>query len=367
MPIRTNLWKVNERPTMLHESSLPSELQLEDMIVREPKMLSDEWMLIGRQERTSFGKYVDLLAIAPDGSLVVIELKRDRTPREVVAQSLDYASWVEKLEPEDIAEIYGRFNPGKELAQDFYEEFGQLIDEDELNQNHQIIIVAAQLDDSTERIVSYLNERGVSINVLFFQIFSNGEEQLLSRTWLLDPVHTQTAAAKSLNQVSEPWNGEFYCSFGHGESRSWLDAIEYGFVCGGGGAWYSRTLQLLNPGDRVWVKVPSVGFVGVGHVIGKAQPASEFKVSTPDGERPVLEVATRGSYHRNFIEDEERCEYFVPIKWLDTVSLENAVQEVGMFGNQNTVCKPTAPKWRSTVDRLKVRFPKFDAIAPDHF
>lgn len=42
----------------------------------------------------------------PDGALVLIELKRDRTPREVVAQALDYACWVEKLEAEDIAAIY---------------------------------------------------------------------------------------------------------------------------------------------------------------------------------------------------------------------------------------------------------------------
>jgi RecB family endonuclease NucS len=49
-------------------------------------------MLIGRQQDTGFGGRIDLLAIAPDGALVLIEIKRDRTPREVVAQALDYAS-----------------------------------------------------------------------------------------------------------------------------------------------------------------------------------------------------------------------------------------------------------------------------------
>lgn len=34
-------------------------------------------MLIGRQERTNDGGILDLLAIAPDGSLVLIELKAD--------------------------------------------------------------------------------------------------------------------------------------------------------------------------------------------------------------------------------------------------------------------------------------------------
>ena len=39
------------------------------------------------------------------------------------------------------------------------------------------------------------------------------------------------------------------------------------------------------------------------------------------------------------------------------------MNDVGLFGNQNTVCKPTAPKWRSTVERLKERFTGVDATA----
>ncbi|WP_337288577.1 nuclease [Candidatus Methylomirabilis sp.] len=362
MPIRTTLWKINSQPQQLEESSLTKEQLLEDMIVAAPRMLSDEWMLIGRQEDTGFDGRIDLLAIAPDGSLVLIELKRDRTPREVVAQALDYASWVERLRPEDIAAIYSRFALGKSLADDFLHRFGQPLDEESLNQTHQIIIAASSLDDSTERIVGYLSERDIPINVLCFQVFANGTEQLLSRSWLIDPVRTQTSAAVTPDGQNEPWNGEFYCSYGHGETRSWEDAVEFGFICGGGGLWYSKTLQLLSPGDRVWVKVPGAGFVGVGRVTGRSQPASTFKVVTPNGEVPVLEAAKRGSYHGTYLADPENCEYFVSVKWLQTVPVEQAVHEIGLFGNQNTVCKPTAPKWRSTVERLKVKFPQFDAV-----
>lgn len=364
MPIRTAVWKVGPEPQLLTESSLASEHLLEDMIVAAPRILSDEWMLIGRQEDTGFGGRIDLLAIAPDGSLVLIELKRDRTPRDVVAQALDYASWVEKLRAEDIAAIYSRFASGRSLSQDFRQRFGQELDEDGLNRNHQMIIVAASLDASTERIVAYLSERDIPINVLCFQVFTSGHEQFLSRAWLLDPVRTQVSAAATPDNVNEPWNGEFYCSYGHGESRSWADAVEFGFICGGGGAWYSRTLQLLNPGDRVWVRVPSVGFVGVGRVTSRSAPASSFTVNTPEGERSVLDVAKNGSYHREFSNDPERCEYFVAIQWLQTVPLEHAIQEIGLFGNQNTICKPTTAKWRATVERLKEKFPDHDQ--PDH-
>ncbi len=357
MPIQHALWTVTSQPKELLPSSLVAEQLLEDMIISSPRILSDEWMLIGRQVDTGFGGRIDLLAIAPDGTLVLIELKRDRTPRAVVAQALDYACWVEALKPDDIATIYSRFAPGKNLATDFRARFGQPLDEDNLNSSHQIVVVAASLDASTERIVNYLSSRDVAINVLCFQVFQNGAEQLLSRAWLLDPVEAQVnAAAATHGEAKESWNGEFYASFGDGLSRSWAEAVRYGFVCAGGGAWYSNTLNLLNPGDRIWVKVPARGFVGVGRVRGHRLSASEFTIEG----RPCLEVLTSADYHRALADDFERCEYFVPVDWLETTSLESAIQELGMFGNQNTVCKPKTPLWRATVERLKQRFPEFD-------
>jgi hypothetical protein len=66
-----------------------------------------------------------------------------------------------------------------------------------------------------------------------------------------------------------------------------------------------------------------------------------------------------GHYHRESVNDPDKCEYFVPVKWLQTVPLEKAINEIGLFGQQNTVCKPTTPKWRSTVEKLRQYFPHF--------
>lgn len=213
MPVRHSIWKVAANPTPLLESALPSEALLEDMIVAQPSILSDQWMIIGRQANTGFGGRIDLLAIAPDASLVLIELKRGRTPREVVAQAIDYASWAEDLGADEIARLYATFSGGGDLSQAFRDRFGQALDEDALNESHQIVIVARQLDPGSERIVDYLNRRGIAINVLCFQVFDVDGGQLLSRSWLLDPVETQVAASTSTatNRSSnrEPWNGEY--------------------------------------------------------------------------------------------------------------------------------------------------------------
>ena len=358
MPQRTALWTVADDPVPLGDARLPSERMLEDMIVAAPRILSEEWMLIGRQEATLGGR-IDLLALAPDGALVLIELKRDRTPREVVAQALDYAVWVEDLETSDVAAIYARFAPGRDIAVDFLARFGQPLDEDTLNDSHQIVIVATHLDESSERIVKYLGDKGIAINVLCFQVFGHAAGQLLSRTWLMDPVQSQAIAATPTargNREREPWNGEFYACFGHGESRDWAEGRAYGFICAGGGSWYSNTLNLLSVGDRVWVKAPGYGFVGVGEVTGPREPITIFQVKTPEGETPAADALRGATYHREFITDPDRMEYCVPVRWLHSVPLDQAVDEIGMFGNQNTVCKPTTPKWRTTVDRLKDRW-----------
>src|SRR5690606_11648167 len=110
-----------------------------------------------------------------------------------------------------------------------------------------------------------------------------------SRTWLVDPVQTQVSASTGATSKGtperEPWNGEFYACFGHGDARNWEEARKYGFISGGGGSWYSNTLDLLSVGSRVWVKAPGHGFVGVGVVTGPRQSAENYKVQTPEGER----------------------------------------------------------------------------------
>jgi hemin uptake protein HemP len=362
MPIQNAIWKVGDKPAPLTSSRLASEQQLEEMIVRDPRILSSEWMLIGRQEITSHNGRIDLLAIAPDGSLVLIELKRDRTPREIIAQALDYASWVEQLTPDKLAQIYLRFSNGGNLDAAFQQRFKIELDEETLNQSHQIIIVAAELDAATERIIGYLNARDIAINAVFFQIFQNGDEQLLSRAWLIDPGETQANVASTTQTKGEkePWNGEYYVSFGDMASRNWDDARQYGFISAGGGTWYSQTLKLLSPGDRVWVKIPKTGYVGVARVKEAVKPVTEFKVQTTSGEEPAMDVLKHADLYKITADDPERAEHFVSVEWLDTVPESKAINEIGLFGNQNTVCQPVTPKWRHTVERLKSHFPKWD-------
>lgn len=363
MPFEQAIWRIDDRLTRLAPASIAKEIDLERFIEEDVSILNSGWFIIGRQVASDVGP-IDLLALDRSGALVVIELKRQLTTRDITAQALDYASWVESLTSDEIAGIYkrycDRYQPQEShttLDAAFTRRFSAELPVEDLNHSHQIVLVASELDARTERIVRYLAGRGIEINILFFQIFADGGHRFLSRVWMLDAVEIEEQVSRVRAENLAEWNGEYYASYGVSEHRNWDDAVRYGFISAGQGRWYSTTLQLLSIGGRVWVKVPGSGYVGVGEVTGPSQRASEFSVKREDGSRVnFLEVSKNGPELLTSSSDADRSEYFVPIKWIKTLPLDKAINEVGLFGNQNSVCKPRTPKWLHTVERLKQLF-----------
>jgi hypothetical protein len=362
MPFELGVWRIDKELNRLEIKSLDQEKRLEDFLEKDITIASPYWMVIGRQVFTAYGKYIDLLAIDKDGNLIVLELKKNKTPREVVAQLLDYASWVKKLTDDEIASIYDdyikKYHPeknGVSLDASFLKCFNLTNMPEELNETHQLVVVASNLDDSTERIVSYLSgEHNVPINAIFFRIFKDGDREYLSRIWFIDPsLPTPTI----VGEEKEPWNGEYYVSFGHAENgRRWEDAQKYGFVSGGGGTWYSNTLSMLEIGKRVWVNIPGQGYVGVGIVDSPVVKVDEFEIEKNGTQRFLKEDDIIGKSIFTNKDDADKSEYLVKINWIKTLNLKDALKEKGFFGNQNTVCKPIAKKWQHTVERLKKQF-----------
>jgi hypothetical protein len=247
MPIEIGLWKIDGgEASPVASSSLDREGRLEEILERDITILGlDILLIVGRQVRTSWGKLTDLLCIDAQGDLFVIELKRDRTPREVVAQALDYGSWGKDLGHADLVEIFDAHRQGADFETASEERFGQPVP-DEINQNHRLIVAASELDPSTERIIDYLSDFEIPINAVFFRYFKDGEDEYLARSWLIDPGEVEV---KTTPKKRRPWNQrDIYISFGHGDSRRWEDARRYGFVAGGGDPWYSRTLNSLKEG-----------------------------------------------------------------------------------------------------------------------
>jgi hypothetical protein len=191
VPEEVKIWEVFEGKTLreVEKTSLNLERRLEDWLEEDISMLSKDLLVIGRQIRTDFGGIVDLLCLDSRGDLTIVELKRDKTPREITAQVLDYATWVKDLSHERITEIVNaRLGEKDSLEDAFHRRFHTELPE-VINENHHMLIVASGMDASSERIVHYLSDTyGVSINVVTFEYFRNAEgREFLARVFLIEP------------------------------------------------------------------------------------------------------------------------------------------------------------------------------------
>jgi hypothetical protein len=317
---------------------MPSESRLENLIESDPAILGEPLLIIGRQVITGYGKVIDLLAVDADGVLNILELKRDRTPRDVVAQTLDYGLWVRGLSHDDVLRLFEEYGAGNGLA--FEAAFQQRFEQpppEELNSGHRLTIIASEVDPATERIVEYLStEYRVPINVVFFRYFEDGGHQYLARTWLIDQARAAAATPPSAARAKEAWNGrDWYVSYGeYPGGRSWDDARQYGFVSAGGADWYSRTIRKPPAGARIFTHIPKAGYVGVGEVIAQASPFDIVTVEVDGQPRKLAELPLVGSYQH-----EGGDEWVLPVRWLKTRPRAGALWRPGMFANQNSATK----------------------------
>ena len=345
MAVEIAIWRMTDaRPHKLASSPLDFEQRLEDMLSEDPSMSGTDLLIIGRQVPTSHGGYIDLLALDADGRAHVLELKRDRTPRDVVAQALDYGSWVQGLGLEDLEQIYLDHQGGEtHLGEAFAERFDSPLP-DVVNAERQFTIIASELDPTSDRIVEFLAESyGVPINAIFFRHFIDDGREYLARTWLLDPQRTEDKAVRPARSKLRPWNGrDFYMVLGRaGQTDRWSIASKYGLLNAGGGSWYWKPLRNLTPGKRVFAYVGGAGYVGIGRVTGEMIPTRDAKVEINGQLQSLLdqpELSTE-RWQKAASDDPEVTEKVVPVEWLATRPIDQAVREKGLFASQVTVCK----------------------------
>src|SRR5687768_14520734 len=80
-------------PTNMHEQGL-LELQMEHWLADNPTAVlpEDESKVLVISQQAPFKNVTDILAVDEDANVVIIEVKRGQTPRDVIAQALEYAS-----------------------------------------------------------------------------------------------------------------------------------------------------------------------------------------------------------------------------------------------------------------------------------
>lgn len=338
----SQLWKIVDGSlSRVDKIALQREDMLENWIAKDPSIIALDTLIITRQHQ-KYGGRIDLLGLDRDGGLTIIELKRDKTPRDVVAQILDYASWIRQLTTREIYDLAFQHHK-KSLPDVFRERFGETIPEI-LNTTHRMLIVASELDDSSKRIVEYLAEvHKIDINTAFFHSFSTEGDQYLVADWLMDK---QQVRERAEEKTKAPWSGYYYVNIGHGEIRSWNDMRKYGFIAAGHGKVYSSRLFQLSIGDPVFAYQKGKGYLGYGIATSEAMLAKNLIL--PCG-RALSQVPLEKDGVLYAPDDLDLAEYAVGIEWKKTFSLEEGQWLEGGFANQNIVCKL---RHQATLDYL---------------
>ncbi|MCB2385866.1 DUF4268 domain-containing protein [Thalassolituus alkanivorans] len=177
------------QPRKFSELNFTERHHLQEWLANAPEALGEELLII-QKEFDGFDdtrERLDLLALDKDGNLVIIENKLDDTGRDVVWQTLKYASYCSSLSKLQIIEIYqrylNRYEGGGDASSLLCEFFGvEDMEELKLNKGNsqRLMMVAANFRKEVTSTALWLLGYGIQVQCFKTTPFSDGNELYLN-------------------------------------------------------------------------------------------------------------------------------------------------------------------------------------------
>ena len=147
---------------------------LEDWLESSPNSILEDGgvVIIGRQVPTNLGGYIDLLGADRRGNVVVVELKRDSSSRVAIAQALEYASYVEQLNVQELEAILRDYREEDALLLAEHHRMYFNLGQNEavsFNENQRIVIVSQRVTREISQTAEYLNSKGFELRASSFR------------------------------------------------------------------------------------------------------------------------------------------------------------------------------------------------------
>lgn len=166
-------------------------------------------LIIGRQVTTNLNTSIDLLGLDREGNVAVVELKRDKAPRDVLAQALEYASFAATLNSDQLEDIYRQYTDDENaFLVESHRSFFSLGEGEAVsfNKNQRIVIVGSEIIQPVRQSAIYLRQKGFFVTCLEFSYFQAGSgEQLISMDVVVgqEPAIVGGVRAGSLPKTTE--------------------------------------------------------------------------------------------------------------------------------------------------------------------
>jgi len=198
----------------LRELGFYERQHLQEWLANYPAAFGEgEELLIIQKEFDGFGETnerLDLLALDKDGNLVIIENKLDDSGKDVVWQSLKYASYASSLSKAEIVRIYQSYlssiGDPKDAQAEIVEFMGESdFDDLQLNQRltQRIFIVAGSFRKEVTSTAVYLLQYGVKLHCFQVSAYGSDEAPLLRIDQIIPTVQDQEYAIRMAEKVKE--------------------------------------------------------------------------------------------------------------------------------------------------------------------
>jgi len=197
------------------------EADLENLLKNNPEYFFEDSkiLIIGRQITTNLDSSLDLLGIDKSGNTIIVELKRDKTPRETIAQLVEYASFIENLDYSQLNEIYQDYAGENISLEEYHQQYFQneLEEKVSFNKYSKLVIVAQEISREIKQTAQYLRKKGLDIYCLEFKYFTtNSGEKIISCDVVVgeEEFLRQKIESKSLPRVNEKQFRAFLDKYG---------------------------------------------------------------------------------------------------------------------------------------------------------
>jgi len=306
---------------------IKQEADLEVLLENNPEYFFEgsKVLIIGRQVTTNLNTFIDLLGIDKAGNTVVIELKRGKTPRETVAQLLEYASFVENLDYSQLNDIYQDYSGEESSLEDYHQQYFQNeLDENvSFNKSVRLIIVAQKISKEIKQTALFLRKKGIDIYCMEFKYFeTRSGEKIISSDFVVgeEEFIRHKVQSASLPKVDEK---QFLSSLDKNGLKVFQQIFEFAKQRGLMFRWGSKGFSLNVELDD--------GFVGLffGY-----PPNSVFKQSIYTGFEEVAKKVNNSEEIIEFYKEHlEHLGYFIKaksnLKWL--IDKEYSEDDVKQF------------------------------------
>lgn len=196
------------------------EEHLENWLENSPTVLleSEPILWISRQASAATAETVlfpDLLGLDSAGNLMMVELKRGRTPRDVIAQGLEYAAWASGLTYQDLERLASGYwdrkgEAGSTLEDAFRETFfagDQIAPLPQFNQRQILFIVAEEIHPRVAQVVHYLREHcALDVRCVAFDVYRAASGEIVVS---VDTVVGEAVGRHSIDDAGGgTWSGD---------------------------------------------------------------------------------------------------------------------------------------------------------------